>query len=161
MLEPQVSKFSTQTEFGALIRQCMAQACRRIQLFDPDFRGWPLGSADVIDTLRHFLCSGTLCRLELTTHNAAHLEQNCPRFIALLADYSHAIECRATPKNLQLLTDSFCVSDGMNTVRRFHADHFRGEAAFDSPAGAAICAERFSAIWDESRPILQNTRLSI
>lgn len=161
MLEPPVSKFSTPTEFGALIRQCLARACRRIQLFDPDFSAWPLGCVDVIDTLHQFLRSGTVGRLELAMHNPVHLEQNCPRFLALLTDYSHAIECRVTPKNLQLLTDSFCVADGINTVRRFHSDHFRGEAEFDSSAGAVICAERFSAIWAESRPVLQSTRLSI
>ncbi|MFD2272867.1 hypothetical protein ACFS07_21515 [Undibacterium arcticum] len=60
-----------------------------------------------------------------------------------------------------MLTDSFCVADGINTVRRFHAGHFRGEAAFDSAAGAVICVERFSAIWAESRPVLHSIRLTI
>jgi hypothetical protein len=161
MLEPQISQFDTHTEFSALIRQCLARASCRIQLFDPDFSRWPLSSVDVIDTLRHFLRSGTPGRLQLAMHHAAHLEQHCPRFVALLTEYSHAIECRVTPKYLRLLTDSFCVSDDINTVRRFHANHFRGEAAFDSTAGGVNCVERFSAIWDESRPILHSTRLTI
>ena len=161
MLEPQISKFSSHTEFGDLIRQCLERACHLVQLFDPDYSTWLLGGVEVVDTLRHFLRSGAFTRIELAMHGPTHLERNCPRFIALLAEYGHSIECRVTPRNLQLLTDSFAVSDGINTVRRFHADHFRGEAAFNSAAGAAICIERFNAIWSESRPILQNTRLSI
>jgi hypothetical protein len=45
----------------------------------------------------------------------------------------------------------------VHIVRRYHSDHMRGEAAFDTPAAAELARERFAAIWDESRPALHPT----
>jgi hypothetical protein len=57
---------------------------------------------------------------------------------------------RRSSQQLRQLTDSFCIADQRHIVRRFHADHFRGEAVFDSPEDTQIALERFITIWLES-----------
>ena len=147
--------FSTHLEFGMRFRECIAYSHLSLQLFDPDFRVFPLGLGDVDAALRHFLAGGGT--LQLAMHRSATIGRDYPRFMQLLRDFGHRIECRATPASLRQLTDSFCIGDALNLVRRFHSDHMRGEAAFGSTLAAETSRERFNAIWLESRPCLHPT----
>lgn len=153
--QPSASRFDTRAQFSAQLRAVIARAQLGLQLFDPDFSVFPLGEADVEAQLRRFLTGGGA--LQLVLHRSDHLERHCPRLLRLIRDFSHRIECRATPPNLRQLTDSFCIADGRHIVRRFHADHMRGEAAFDNPAACEVSAERFAALWLESRPTLSSS----
>jgi hypothetical protein len=117
-------------------------------VFDPDFSIWELGSSASDAVLRRFLKAGG--RLQLVAHDGRHMEREAPRFLRLLKDYGHAIEVRRSSQQLRQLTDSFCIADQRHIVRRFHADHFRGEAVFDSPEDTQIALERFITIWLES-----------
>ncbi|HEX9173032.1 MAG TPA: hypothetical protein VF861_10240 [Telluria sp.] len=155
MDEPLANRFSTHLEFGARLRQCIARSQATLQLFDPDFRVFPLGLADVDAALRHFLTGGG--KIELAMHRSEHIERNYPRFVRLLRDFNHHIECRATGSALRHLTDSFCIGDGVHIVRRFHSDHMRGEAVFDAPAATELSLERFGGIWLDARPCLNPT----
>jgi hypothetical protein len=155
MDEADVHRFSSHVEFGTRVRECIARSHACLQLFDPDFRVFPLGLPDVDAALRHFLAGGG--SMQLAMHSSEYIERECPRFVRLLKDFGHRIECRATPPNLRQLTDSFCIGDGVNIVRRFHCDHMRGEAAFGYPPATEISVERFGAIWLESRPCLHPT----
>ena len=153
------SRFDTRTEFEAQFRACLAAARTRLDLFDPDFAVFPLGTSDVDAALRDFLKRGGVLRLAM--HTPAHIERHYPRFLRLLRDYSHGAECRATPKILRQLTDSFCIVDDLHVVRRFHSDHLRGEAAFASPGAVDLPRHRFDAIWEESKPVLQSTKTGL
>jgi hypothetical protein len=155
MDEPVATRFSTHLEFGLRFRECIARSHLGLQLFDADFRVFPLGMSDVDAALRRFLAGGGTMRLAM--HRSETIAREYPRFMRLLRDFGHRIECRATPANLRQLTDSFCIGDAVNIVRRFHADHMRGEAAFDAPPATEISLERFDGIWLESRPCLHPT----
>lgn len=143
-------RFSSQLEFGTRFRECIARSGTSLHLFDPDFRVFPLGLTDVDAALRQFLARGG--RMQLGMHRSAHIERAYPRFLRLLRDFGHQVECRVSGRQLHQLTDSFCIGDAAHIVRRFHSDHMRGEAAFDAPAAVAISLERFGAIWAESAP---------
>jgi hypothetical protein len=155
MDETVAHRFSTHLEFGTRFRECLARSKASLQMFDPDFRVFPLGLSDVDESLRQFLAGGGT--IELALHRPEHIERECPRFVRLLKEFGHRIECRATPPSLRQLTDSFCIGDAIHIVRRFHSDHMRGEAAFDAPLATEISLERFAAIWLESRPCLHPT----
>lgn len=152
---PVSTRFDSRAEFEAQFRACVAAARTRLDLFDPDFAVFPLGSGDVDAALRVFLKGGGVLRLAL--HTPTHIERHYPRFIRLLRDYAHGAECRLTPRPLRGLTDSFCIVDDAHVLRRFHSDHMRGEAAFDSPGAVDVPRHRFDALWDESKAILQST----
>jgi hypothetical protein len=151
----QVTPFSSRGEFAQQLQACIGRARRTLDLFDSDFALFHLGSADVDKLLRDFLGGGG--RMRLAMHSTTHLERDCPRFIRLLRDLGHQIECRVTSRALRQLTDSFCIGDDADVVRRFHSDHARGEAAFGVPGAPDICRERFAGIWDESSPALYPT----
>jgi hypothetical protein len=155
MNEGAAVKFASRAEFEALLLECVARSNALLQLFDPDFAVFPLGSSTFDTALRAFLARGGA--IELAAHRNGHIERDYPRFLRLLKDYSHRISCRVTPRNLQQLTDSFCIGDGVHIVRRFHADHLRGEACFDMPVACEISRERFAGIWQETLPGLHPT----
>jgi hypothetical protein len=155
MIEPTILRFDTRAEFQRQLRAVLERARGSLELFDPDFSLFPLGDSDIDAVLRRFLRQGGLLRLAM--HDGSHIERHYPRFLRLLKDHGHRIECRSTSRGLRQLTDSFCIADGLHLVRRFHSDHVRGEAAFDAPQETDVPRERFTAIWAESQPGLHAT----
>jgi len=153
MSEPRVIRFDTRRELELQFRACVEAAQGALDLFDPDFSVYPLGTLEIDMLLRAFLARGGHLRLAL--HDTAHIEGNAPRLMRLLRHYSHLCECRQTPRSLRQLTDSFCIGDERDIVRRFHSDHFRGEASFGEPAAIDVPRHRFNAIWAESQIALQ------
>jgi len=155
MDEGQIIPFNSRTEFTLQVQACMARARQTLDLFDPDFALFAAGSVDVDTVLRAFLRDGG--RLRLAMHRTTHLERDCPRFLRLLRDFGHQIACRVTSRALRQLTDSFCIADDVDIVRRFHSDHARGEAAFGVAGAADVARERFAGIWAESSAALHPT----
>jgi len=145
--------FDSRTQFEALLMDCFSRARLTLRMFDPDYAWWKLGHSQTDAVLRKFLHGGG--RLLLVAHSNAQLQRDAPRFLTLLQDYSHRIECRLTSKSLKQLRDSFAVADEIHIVRRFHSDHFRGEANFDDPSSTQTSLERFEGIWAETLPGLQ------
>ena len=155
MDEATATKFTTRTEFETHFHECIARSNATLMLFDPTFEVFPLGSSETDAALRQFLGRGG--HIQLAMHDTALIERDYPRFMRLLKDYSHRIECRVTNRQLRTLTDSFIIGDGKQIVRRFHCDHMRGEAAFNAPLAAEVSNERFVGIWAESLPGLHAT----
>jgi hypothetical protein len=145
--------FDTRAGFQAQLEACLSRSRMSLAMFDPDFGWWELGSIGNDALLRAFLRHGG--RLQLVAHSNARLERDAPRFLRLLHDYGHLIECRLTNASIGHLTDSFCVGDAHHLVRRFHSDHFRGEAIFHAPSSTQSLLERYQSIWAETRPGLQ------
>jgi hypothetical protein len=143
-------KFDTRAAFETHFLEVVRRSTAQLFLFDPDCSIFPLGTKDTDAALRHFLGLGG--HIQMAMHRTEHVEREYPRFMTLLQDYSHRIECRQTNRPLKTLTDSFCIGDHKHIVRRFHSDHMRGAAAFDSPAATEISNERFIGIWAESMP---------
>ncbi|WP_338765526.1 hypothetical protein [Massilia sp. METH4] len=145
--------FDSRAGFQAALDDCLSRSRLALAMFDPDFGWWELGSARNDALLRAFLRHGG--RLRLVAHSNARLERDAPRFLRVLQDYSHLVECRLTNRSIAHLTDSFCIGDERHLVRRFHSDHFRGEAIFHAPMSTQNELERYGAIWAETRPGLQ------
>ena len=152
---PHIVAFDSRAGFQQQLRALLARTYVTLDLFDPDFALFQLGAPDTDGELRRFLHAGGLLRLAM--HAPGHLERQEARFMRLLRDYSHRIECRVTPRSLRQLTDSFAIGDGLHLVRRFHSAHLRGEATFGAPQEIDLPRERFLAIWAESQPGLLPT----
>jgi hypothetical protein len=150
MAEPTILRFDTRAEFQRLLAAVLARAQVSLDMFDPDCALFQLGDLEIDAILRAFLQGGG--QLRLAMHDKTHIERHCPRFLRLLRDHGHRVECRITHRGIRQLTDSFCIADAGHLVRRFHSDHLRGEAAFDAPLETDVPRERFSAIWEESKP---------
>ena len=148
-------RFTTRSEFETHFMQCVSLSKANLSLFDPDFAVFPLGSSATDAALRHFLGQGG--HLQIAMHRTEVIERQYPRFMRLLKDYGHRMECRVTSRPLRTLTDSFCIGDNVHIVRRFHSDHMRGEAVMNDPLATEISRERFTGIWAESLPGLHAT----
>jgi hypothetical protein len=155
MSEQRTETFDTRAGFQQQLGALFKRSFVTLDLFDPDFALFQLGTPEMDAELRRLLHAGGMLRLVM--HSASHLERHAPRFLRLVRDYSHRVECRVTPRSLRQLSDSFAIGDGLHLVRRFHSDHLRGEAAFDAPEEIELPRERFVAIWAESQPGLQPT----
>ena len=155
MDEAVVTKFDTRAGFEMHFHQVIARSKATLVLFDPDFSVFPLGSPETDVALRHFLGAGG--HMQVAMHDTAVIERQYPRFLRLLKDYSHRMQCRVTNRPLRTLTDSFVIGDHVHIARRFHSDHMRGEAAFNAPLATEISNERFIGIWAESLPGLSAT----
>jgi hypothetical protein len=155
MEDATTTRFDTRAGFTAHFLDVVARSKASLAMFDPDFSVIPLGSSETDAALRHFLSLGG--HIQMAMHETGHIEREYPRFLRLLRDYSHRIECRVTNRPLRTLTDSFVVGDGIHIARRFHSDHMRGEAAFNAPLATEISNERFIGIWAESLPGLHAT----
>jgi hypothetical protein len=155
MTQPGTEHFDTRAQFQQALHALLDRAQATLDMFDPDFALFTLGTADTDAALRRFLRAGGMLRLAM--HSSGWLEREAPRFLRLLRDYSQSVECRLTPRGLRQLTDSFAIADGIHVVRRFHSNHVRGAAAFHTPEEADLPRERFNAIWTESRPGLHPT----
>jgi hypothetical protein len=151
----EILRFDTRAEFQRQLRAVLERAQTSLDMFDPDFSLFALGEPGADAVLRRFLQGGG--RLRMAMHDTGHLERNCPRFLRLLREQGHRIECRLTNRAIRQLTDSFCIADGLQLVRRFHSDHLRGEAAFDALQETEVPRMRFDAIWEESQPGLHAT----
>jgi len=149
-MERESFPFTTKTEFLQHVSNCITRAEHKLTMFDPDFATWELGSSATDTLLRHFLRAGG--HLQLVAHDGHAVERDAPRFLRLVKDYGHLVEVRRSSQQLRRLTDSFCIADDRDIVRRFHADHFRGEAVFDGPEDTQTSTDRFITIWLESTP---------
>ena len=150
-----VTRFDTRSSVASAFLDVIARTKGKLVMFDPDFSVFPLGSIETDAALRHLLSLGA--QVQMAMHDTAHIERNYPRFMRLLRDYSHRIECRVTNRQLRTLTDSFVIGDHVHIARRFHSDHMRGEAAFNAPLSTEVSNERFVGIWAESLPGLHAT----
>lgn len=155
MEEAVITRFDSRAECAAHFLDVIGRSKASLAMFDPNFEVFPLGSPETDAALRHFLGLGG--HLQMAMHDTLHIERQYPRFLRLLKDYSHRIECRVTSRALRTLTDSFCIGDHIHIVRRFHSDHMRGEAGFNAPLATDISNERFIGIWAESLPGLHAT----
>lgn len=158
---PQVTRFDTMRQFHQHLLVIMGRAQRNLFMFDPDFSRWNLQEKQTAAILRQFLLSARYAHIQIATHNAKYLERACPHFLQLLREFGGAIECRETHKNIKHLSDSFCVADDVHVVRRFHCDHMRGAAEFDSKQNCAVPLERFLNIWDAADPCLGASTLGL
>jgi hypothetical protein len=144
--------FDTRAGFQGAWRALLEQARVSLALIDPDAALFELGASTTDAALRRFLAGGGTLRLVL--HEDAHLRRHAPRFLRLLRDHRHRIECRQTPRALRLRTDSFAIADDRHIVRRFHSEHMRGSTSADSPQELEPYRELFEAIWIECLPAL-------
>jgi len=154
-MEPRIERFDTRAQFQQALHALLEGAQATLDMFDPDFALFALGTPATDAVLRRFLRKGGMLRLAM--HSTGWLEREAPRFLRLQRDYSQSVACRLTPRGLRQLTDSFAIADGIHVVRRFHSDHLRGAAAFGTPDEADLPRERFAAIWAESLPGLHPT----
>ena len=150
-------RFDTSAGFQAALERLLEQPGRELRVFDPDGAALRLSDSARIENLGRFLLASRTRRLYLALHDTEHLTRRCPRMMALLARFSHAIQINRTHEEIRELQDAFLVLDSVHYVRRPVAAFFRGAIGLGDETDGLAMRGRFMEIWAASYPAVSST----
>lgn len=154
-------QFDTEADYQAAVDRLLAAAGRELRIFDPDLAALRLNAPQRVAQLQQFLAASRTRRLLIAVHDPEHLTRHCPRMMALLARYAHAIQVNCTHEEIRNLQDSFLVLDQNHYVRRPVAQHFRGALGLHDETEALTMRTRFQEIWSASFPGVSASTLGL
>lgn len=156
--ERTLSSIAEQVEaIDAIIERARA----RLRVFDVDGAQWGWQGAERTERLAAFLRRGRGARIDMIVHETRWLEQTCPRFLALLKTWGHAMTVYRTGPEARNAMDPLLIADDRHFLHRFHVDGARAALAFDAPAAARPLVARFDEIWATGEPGLAGTVLGL
>ena len=161
MAEVVYERFESSGDFQLAVDRLLEQPGRELRLFDPDLAALRVNDPARIERLERFLLASRTRRIYIVVHNTDHVTRQCPRMMALLARFAHAIQVNRTHEEIRELQDSFMVLDSLHYVRRPVASFFRGAIGLgDETEGLAMRA-RFMEIWAASFPAVSATTVGL
>ena len=161
MDEPIYERFDAADGFNAAVDRLLEQPGRELRVFDPDGVALRLNDSARIAGLERFLQASRTRRLYLVLHDTVHLTRRCPRMMALLGRFSHAIQINRTHEEIREIQDSFLVLDAQHYVRRPVAAFFRGAMGLGDETEGLAMRGRFMEIWAASFPAVSSTTVGL
>ena len=137
------------------------RASHSLRVFDVDGSQGGWNGAERAERLGAFLRRTRGGRLEMIVHDTRYLEQSCPRLIALLRSYGHAMTVYRTGPEAKSAMDPLTIADDRHFLHRFHVDGVRAALALDAPQSARPLVARFEEIWATGEPGLSGTVLGL
>ena len=153
--------FDTEADFQQAVDRLLAAPGREMRIFDPDLSALRLNTAQRVEQLRQFLAASRTRRLYVVVHSPDHLTKYCPRMMALLSRFAHAIQVNCTHEEIRNLQDAFLVLDAQHYLRRPVAGHFRGAIGLHDETEALAMRSRFQEIWSASYPGVASTTVGL
>jgi hypothetical protein len=161
MSETSYERFDTKADFGAAVDRLLEQPGRELRVFDPDLASLRLNDPARVAMLERFLVASRTRRLYFVVHNTDYVTRQCPRMMALVARYTHAIQINRTHEEIRELQDAFLVLDAMHYVRRPVAQFFRGAMGLGDETEGLAMRGRFQEIWASSYPAVSPTTVGL
>jgi hypothetical protein len=161
MDEASYERFDTNAGFQAALSRLLAQPGRELRIFDPDGSALRLNDPARIAELERFLAASRTRRVYLVLHDTDTLVRQCPRMMALLARFTHAVQINRTHEEIRELQDAFLVLDSQHYVRRPVATFYRGAIGLGDEAEGQAMRQRFAEIWDQSLPAVSSTTVGL
>ena len=159
--QTEYAQFETEAEFQQAVDRLLAAQGRELRIFDPDLSALRLNTVQRVEQLRQFLAASRTRRLYIAVHDPDHLTKYCPRMMALLARFAHAIQVNCTHEEIRDLQDSFLVLDQSHYLRRPVAQQFRGALGLHDDTEALVMRARFMEIWSASFAGVAGTTLGL
>ena len=149
-------RFESIREYEEIIDLMIPLTQHIIRVFDRTLsRAW--NDSARTEALKSFLLDNRTNRIIVVVHDAQPLLTQCPRLIALMQQFTHALQIRETLRDAKQVYDPFVIFDGSHYVHRFHYDHMRAAEGRHDVAGAQQLIERFDEILECSgRPLGAN-----
>jgi hypothetical protein len=158
---PSYERFDSQAGFEAALERLLGQPARELRVFDPDGAALRLNDAARIEQLQTFLLASRTHRIYMVLHNTDHLTRQCPRMMALLARFSHAVQINRSQEEIRELQDAFLVLDSIHYLRRPVASLFRGAIGLGDETEGLAMRGRFAEIWAASYPAVSSTTVGL
>jgi len=161
MDEATYERFDSSAGFQAAVERLLAQPGRELRIFDPDGAALRLNDSARIESVERFLAASRVRRLYMVVHDTDHLTRQCPRMLALLGRFSHAVQINRTHEEIRHLQDSFLVLDSQHYVRRPVASFYRGAMGLGDDVEGLAMRGRFMEIWEASYPGVSFTTVGL
>jgi hypothetical protein len=159
--EPRHATLDTIKAQAAAIDELIALAQQSIRVFDVDLSETGWNGVARSEALAAFLRGSRLARLDIIVHDTHWLESACPRLIALLRTFSHAVTIYKTGAEAKGAMDPLVIVDGRHFLHRFHVDQPRAALAIDDPHATRPLVNRFEEIWATGEPGVTATVLGL
>jgi len=153
--------FDGEAAFQQAVDRLLAAPGRELRIFDPNLAALRLNDPERIERLKAFLLASRTRRLFVALHDPDHVTRECPRMMALLARFAHAIQVNRTHEEIRNIQDSFLVLDQSHYLRRPVAQFYRGALGLHDEAEALAMRARFQEIWVASFPGVSSTTLGL
>jgi hypothetical protein len=165
-VKPEISetayeRFDSNADFQAAVDRLLKQPGRELRVFDPDLASLRLNDPARIELLTRFLLASRTRRIYMAVHSTDHVTRQCPRMMALVTRFSHAIQINRTHEEIRDLQDAFLVLDSMHYVRRPVAQFFRGAMGLGDENEGLAMRGRFMEIWSASYPGVSGTTVGL
>ena len=157
MDEALYERFDTKAGFQAALERLLQMDGRELRVFDPEGEALKLNDAGRIALFERFLLASRTRRLFMVLHDTDYVTRRCPRMLALLARFSHAIQINRTGEEIRELQDAFLVLDAVHYVRRPVAAMFRGAIGLGDENEGLAMRGRFLEIWAASYPAVSSS----
>ena len=161
MDEPTYERFDTSAGFHGAVERLLVQPGRELRIFDPDGASLKLNDPARIALLEAFLGASRTRRIHMVLHQTDHILRQCPRFLGLLARFSHMMQINRSHEHIRELQDAFLVLDSLDYVRRPVAARYRGAIGLDDETEALAMRARFGEIWAASFPAVSSTTVGL
>lgn len=158
---PEERRLATVAEQAEAIDALLALARARVHVFDRDLAGLGWESAARAERVKAFLRRSRDARLCVIVHDTRHVEAACPRLLALLRGYGHAMSLWRTGPEARGATDALVVVDARHALHRYHADQPRATLLLSMPQAVGPLASRYDEIWATGAPALGGTTLGL
>jgi len=153
--------FDGEAAFQQAVDRLLAAPGRELRIFDPNLAALRLNDPERIERLKAFLLASRTRRLFVALHDPDHVTRECPRMMALLARFAHAIQVNRTHEEIRNIQDSFLVLDQSHYLRRPVAQFYRGALGLHDEAEALAMRARFQEIWVASFPGVSASTLGL
>lgn len=147
----QYERFESLRQYNDMLDELIPKTQRVIRIFDKALSP-SYNTPARCDLLTKFLRADPLNRLYIVLHEDDTIERHCPRFMTVLQRFAHVAKVRQTPRSERHIYDPFVVFDASHYLHRFHYDHMRYARGMNEVGGAQQLLDRFTEIWDVSRP---------
>lgn len=159
--EPEERRLDTIAAQVEAIDALLGFATQRVLVFDRDLADTGWNSAARAEGLKAFLRRGRHAELRLIVHDTRYLESACPRIIALLRVYGHAMSIWRTGTEARAANDALMIVDGRHALNRYHVEQPRATLMISMPQEVQPLAGRFEEIWTTGEPALGGTTLGL
>jgi hypothetical protein len=146
------------------IEQVVNAARRDLRVFDATprtLRERGFGSPSRIELLRTLFLTDRGHRLRIVLHDVKAIENELPRLLDLLTQFSDQIQVNRTVDQATEARDAMIIADNSHFWRKLHIDQPRAVITLHDPVGTRPFLERFEEIWEQSEPAVSGSTLGL
>jgi hypothetical protein len=148
-------------DYESALAAVLAHAQHKVMIFDPDLTFGGFESSTNVERLKALLVNQPAATVTLVLHDASWLLDRCPRLLALVQRFQHAITVYETNDEAKRVTDSFVLADDDAYLRRFHVQQMRFKYSLEDVATVTALRARFQELTQLTQHQISTTPLGL